>query len=137
MIIMERQIINLQNKSAFIEAVLFMTTDPVSIEEIQKTTKIRKDEIEIIISSLKEKFSSPDHGINVSDIGGYRFIVKPEFVENVSHLTPHSDLSRGLLRVLSIIVYHEPINQSDIVKVVGNIAYEYVKELDEKVLDKR
>lgn len=133
---MERQIINQQNKTAFIEAVLFMTTDPLNIEEIQKTTKIRKDEIEAVINILKEKFSSADHGITVSDIGGFRFIVKPEFVERVAHLTPHADLSRGLLRVLSIIVYHEPINQSDIVKVVGNRAYDYVKELEEKGLIK-
>src|SRR3989339_322861 len=63
-------------------------------------------------------------------------IVKSEYVDKVSHLTPHADLSRGLLRVLSIISYHEPVSQSDIVKVVGNRTYEYVKELESRGLVK-
>ncbi len=54
----------------------------------------------------------------------------------MSELTPHADLSRGLLRVLSIIAYHEPISQSDIVKVIGNRTYDYIKELEEKGLVK-
>ncbi len=33
--------------------------------------------------------------------------------------------------MLSIVAYHEPIKQSDIVKVVGNRTYEYVKQLEE------
>ena len=63
-------------------------------------------------------------------------MVKEAFEEKVSHLTPHADLSRGLLRVLSIIAYHEPIKQADIVKIVGNRVYDYVKELEEKGLVK-
>jgi segregation and condensation protein B len=40
------------------------------------------------------------------------------------------------LRVLAIIAYHQPIKQSDIVKVIGNRTYEYVKELEERGLIK-
>ena len=72
----------------------------------------------------------------LSDVGGYKLVVKTEFLERVSHLTPHAELSRGLLRVLSIIVYHEPVPQSEIVKVIGNRTYEYVKELEERGLVK-
>jgi segregation and condensation protein B len=41
-------------------------------------------------------------------------------------------MSRGLLRVLSVILYYEPIKQSDIVKIVGNRTYDYVHELEER-----
>src|SRR3989338_5652845 len=60
--------------------------------------------------------------------------VKPAHVQRVAHLTPHADLSRGLLKVLSMIVYKQPITQSDIVKTIGNRAYDYVKELTDRGL---
>lgn len=126
----------LQQKLALLEATLFTTTNPVSLDGLQKILKIRKDEVEKLIEALGEKYSSAESGIRLSDIGGYRLIVKEPFLEKVSHLTPHADLSRGLLRVLSIIAYHEPIRQADIVKIVGNRTYDYVKELEQKGLVK-
>ena len=121
-------------KLALLEAVLFTTTDPLTLDELQKTLKIRRDEIEKMLAKLREKYSAPEHGFRLSESGGYRLVVKEDFVERVSHLTPHADLSRGLLRTLSIIAYHEPVKQSDIVKVVGNRTYDYVKELEDRGL---
>jgi segregation and condensation protein B len=126
----------LQQKLALLEATLFTTTDPLSLDELQKILKIRRDEIEKLMKVLEEKYSAPDTGIRLSSIGGYKLIVKEAFLDKVSHLTPHADLSRGLLRVLAIIAYHEPIRQSDIVKIVGNRTYDYVKELIDKGLVK-
>lgn len=126
----------MQQKLALLEATLFTTTEPLSMEDLQKTTKIRKDELERLMKLLEEKYSSPESGLKLSAVGGYRLMVKEAFQEKVSHLTPHADLSRGLLRVLSIIAYHEPIRQADIVKIVGNRTYDYVKELETKGLVK-
>ncbi len=117
------------NKLALLEAVLFTTTQPLSMEELEKDLKLRREEIEKLLDVLRQKYSPQECGVKLSDAGGYKLVVKHEYSEKVSHLTPHADLSRGLLRVLSIIAYHEPIAQSDIVKVVGNRTYEYVKEL--------
>ena len=127
----------IQEKSmAMLESILFTTSEPISLESIQKIMKIRKDSIEKMLKALEEKYASPESGITLWKNGGYKLAVKDQFVENVSSLTPHSDLSRGLLRVLSIIAYHEPINQADIVKVVGNRTYDYVKELEQRGLIK-
>lgn len=125
-----------QDKLALLEAILFITDEPLKIEKLQRDVRGRKEEIQRMLEFLKEKYNKEDSGIHLSDVGGYRLVVKPEFIQNVSHLTPHADMSRGLLRVLSIIAYHEPIKQSDIVKVVGNRTYEYTKELEEKGLIK-
>ena len=124
------------SKLALLEAVLFTTSEPLTKEELQKSLKIRAEEIEKLLILLRNKYSSDESGIKLSDAGGYRLIVKPDYVERVSHLTPHADLSRGLLRVLSIIAYHEPISQADIVKVIGNRTYEYIKELESRGLVK-
>ena len=89
-----------------------------------------------MLGEIKSKYSSQEHGVTLSETGGYRLSVKHEFLEKVVNLTPHADMSRGVLRVLSIIVFHEPVAQSEIVKIVGNRTYEYVKDLTERGLIK-
>ncbi|MBI3190202.1 SMC-Scp complex subunit ScpB [archaeon] len=118
-----------EKKLALLEAILFTTNDPLPIEKLSKYVKSNKDRIEEMLKVLRERYEKNDSGISLSDMGGYRLIVKSEFLQSVADLTPHADLSRGLLRVLAIIAYHEPIKQSDIVKVIGNRTYEYVKDL--------
>lgn len=123
-------------KLALLEAILFTTTEPLTIEELQKLTKSRKDELDRLLNEMNQRYADESRGIKLSDIGGYKLVVKSEFMQNVSNLTPHADMSRGLLRVLSIIAYHEPIKQSDIVKVIGNRTYDYVHDLEERGLIK-
>ncbi len=121
-------------KIALIEATLFITSKPLSLEEISKITNYKIDIVKGIIDDLKEKYKDESHGIMISELGGYKMSVKPEYVTRVKSLTPHSDLSRGLLKVLSIIAYYQPIKQSDIVKVIGNRTYSYTKELEKRGL---
>jgi segregation and condensation protein B len=115
---------------AFLEAILFSTNESLTVEEIQKIMKLEKETIMMLLEYLRRRYGSQESGLRLSDLGGYKLTVKQEFAEKVSHLTPHADLSKGLLRVLSLIAYHEPIKQSDIVKVIGNRAYDYVKDLE-------
>jgi len=119
-------------KLAALEAILFTTSEPLDFKTLQKRLKVREKELSELIKNLKEKYTNEEHGIILSEIGGYKLMVKPEFQEHVADLTPHADMSRGLLRVLSIILYHEPIKQSDIVKIIGNRTYEYIKELEKR-----
>ena len=117
-------------KLALLEAVLFTSSEPLTMEDLEKNLKLKKEDIESLLKQLKERYSSSDVGIKLSETGGYKLIVKEDFLDNVGHLTPHADLSRGLLRVLSIIAYHEPVKQSEIVKVIGNRTYDYIKTLE-------
>ncbi len=123
-----------KKKMALVEAALFITSKPLSLEEVSKITGSKPEIVRQIISNLKEKYSSEEHGIMISELGGYKMAVKPEFVTKVRRLTPHSDLSRGILKVLSIIAYYQPIKQSDIVKVIGNRTYSYIKDLEKRGL---
>ncbi len=121
---------------ALLEAILFTTSEPLTFQELKKITGLYKVDLEKALKDLEKRYENPQHGIKLSDIGGYKLVVKSEYMERVSNLTPHADMSRGLLRVLSIIAYHEPVKQSEIVKVIGNRTYDYVKELEERGLVK-
>jgi len=120
-----------------IEAALYMSNDPISAEELAKMFKADVNEIKAVIIELKKEFEESHHGVYLIETSiGYQIRVKPEFAPLVRNLTPYRELGRGLLRVLALVAYKQPITQAEVVKVIGNRAYEYVKILDEKGLIK-
>ena len=108
---------------------LFAAAKPLSLEQLTKLLRLDEDKIKQALALLRARYQDPRHGIMLSEMGGYRLMVKPDYRERVATFTK-SDMSKGLLRVLSIIAYHEPVKQSDIVKIIGNRTYEYVKQLE-------
>ena len=123
-------------KSA-IEAALYMSNDPISAEELAKMFKSDVSEVKVVINELRKEFEDIHHGVHLLETStGYQIRVKPEFAPMVRNLTPYQDLGRGLLRVLALVAYKQPITQSEVVKVIGNRAYEYVKKLEERGLIK-
>lgn len=122
---------------ASIEAALFMANQPISIEKLSKILKRSPERIKVAIEEFRQELQKEEHGIHVIETSaGYQIRVKPELVSSVSNLTPYRDLGRGLLRVLALVAYKQPITQSEIVKVLGNRTYEYVKRLEERGLIK-
>jgi len=122
---------------AAVEAALFMSNQPISLEKLSKMFKTETEKVKEVIEYFKKEFEKEEHGINILETSsGYQIRVKPELVSHVSNLTPYKDLGRGLLRVLAMVAYKQPITQSEIVKVIGNRTYEYVKRLEERGLIK-
>ncbi|MAH43025.1 SMC-Scp complex subunit ScpB [archaeon] len=124
----------IREKAALLEAILFTTDKPLTVKQISRKINVRETTVEKVLVVLEEKYSDEKHGIRLQKMGGFRLTVKDKYIEHVHDLTPHSDMSRGLLRVLAIIAFHEPVKQSDIVKVIGNRTYEYVKQLKDRGL---
>lgn len=119
------------SKIALLEAALFMTEKPLSIEELESILRTKREKIEEMLRDLGKRYQNNESGIELSSTGGYKLSVKPIYIQKVSKLTRHAEMSRGLLRILSIIAHHEPVTQSDLVKVIGNRVYEYTKQLEE------
>ncbi|MEM5778210.1 MAG: SMC-Scp complex subunit ScpB [Candidatus Aenigmatarchaeota archaeon] len=123
-------------KSA-VEAALYMSNYPISAEELAKMFKSDVNEVKEVLKELKKELDEAHHGVYLLETTtGYQIRVKPEFAPHVRHLAPYQDLGRGLLRVLALVAYKQPITQSEVVKVIGNRAYEYIKKLEERGLIK-
>jgi len=120
-----------------IEAALYMSNEPISIKQLSKMFKTDPEKIKEIIEEFKKELEHSEHGIHLLETPkGYQIRVKAEFAPLVRKLTPYKDLGRGLLRVLALVAYKQPITQAEIVKVIGNRTYEYVKRLEERGLIK-
>jgi len=122
-----------KNRKAVIEAALFMANEPIKIEKLSRIVNIKLDLVNDIVEEMRKEYEDENHGIHIFTAkGGVQIKVKPRYINYVSQLAPHQDLNKGLLRVLALVAYKQPITQSEIVKVIGNRTYEYVKILSER-----
>lgn len=124
-----------EQTEALIEAALFISSEPVTLRKLKKVSDVGKKEVEESLDEIGERFSQDFHGVELFEsTEGYELRVKPEYLDDVSHLTPYSDLSRGQLKVLALVAFKGPIKQADIAKIIGNRAYSYIKDLEKKRL---
>jgi segregation and condensation protein B len=124
-----------QKLKSAVEAALYMANEPISIKQMSKMFNTDSEKIREVVEALKKELESSEHGIYILETtSGYQIRVKPKLDPLVRKLTPYKDLGRGLLRVLALVAYKQPITQSEIVKVIGNRTYEYVKRLKERGL---
>ena len=94
-------------------------------------------ELKQILNQIKKEFDASSRGIELAlTAEGYQFQVKDQFLEHVSVLTTYADISKGALRTLSLVALRQPMLQSEIVKIQGNKAYNYIKSLEKKGLIK-
>lgn len=123
------------NKKALLESALFMSNKPLSVKDLSEVIGTNAKEIKALLTELKKDLEAENRGIHLLETAeGFQLRVKPEYVQYVKHLTPYQEMGRGLLRVLAFVAYKQPITQAEIVKVIGNRTYEYVKELERRGL---
>ncbi len=122
-------------KKALLEAAFFMSNKLLSLKDITEILGVSEKEAKKLVSELRAELEREGRGVYIIEAkDGYRMHVKPEYSQHVRHLTPYHDMGKGLLRVLALVAYKQPITQSEIVKVIGNRTYEYVKELESRGL---
>jgi len=119
-----------------VEAALFTSTKPLKVDDISKIVSVSSlGLVKKIVDELKQDYSK--RGIEILEVAeGYQMQVKKELISKVAGLTPHQDLSTGVKKALAMIVYKEPLKQSELIDLQGSKAYDYVKELDERGLIK-
>ena len=129
---------DLKDQKAMVEAALFVSEDPVNIKTLSKVTGITSTkDLKDILNTIKKELDANCHGIELALTSeGYQFQVKDKFLEKVSGLTTYSDISKGTLRTLSLVALRQPMLQSEIIKIQGNKAYNYIKSLEKKGLIK-
>jgi segregation and condensation protein B len=118
-----------------VEALLFSSTRPLSIDEISKILNVEKEKTRIAIENLKKRYENS--AIEIAETPeGFEMRIKPEYRKEASKVALGYDLSKGMIKTLALVIYKNPIKQSEIVKIQGNRAYEYIEKLERKGLIK-
>ncbi|MDC1023008.1 SMC-Scp complex subunit ScpB [Alphaproteobacteria bacterium] len=118
MLILNKNNIDFNFNLKVIEALIFASPEPISLNELKKALD-NIDNLEEILESLEKKHSSS--GFNLCKINNsYAFRTSPEVSEflNVETVVPRP-LSRAASETLAIIAYHQPITRSEIEGIRG------------------
>jgi len=112
-----------------IEAALFMSSEPLTIEQLSKITGVNSlGYVKGKLLELRNEYQN--RGIHVAETPeGWLFRVDRKHTDKVASLTPYADIPEGQKRTLALIAYKEPIAQSEIIKIQGNKSYSYIKAL--------
>ena len=118
---------------AIIESALFLSSDPVPKSELMDLTGLPEESLDSVLTELDKDLRDPDRGLKLTENNSkYSFRIKRELLGRVKHLAPHQDMSRGVLRTLSVIAYNSPVLQKEVVDIRGNGAYDHIDQLIER-----
>ena len=108
---------------AVIEAILFVSGDPVRVEDLAHSMNMTASEMETALTELADHLALESHGLQLNRSGGEVFLsIRPEYAPQVeAFLQPleKRPLSQAVLETLSIIAYRQPVTKSDIEQVRG------------------
>lgn len=120
-------------KEKLIEAALFMSPKPMTIDELKSISMAEsRIETKALIEELIHFYDNRKTALEiVESVAGYQMRVKAEYEEEVRHLATDSMFSKGVMKTLALIAYKQPIEQSMVVKYRNNKAYDHLKILFE------
>lgn len=126
--------LDLKNK---IEAIIFLSKDPLSIGDLSKYFKLEKEKIEEAVNELK--VDKQNTGVNLKiDKEILGFVTNPICGEEIKNFfTPElkiKKLSKSTMETLAIIAYKGPITKGEIEIIRGVSAEKAVSNLLEKNL---
>lgn len=129
---------NKQQTLSALEAVLFASGDPISIDRLSQVFEIKPEEIEQYIKELKAKLDSNNSGFDVVRLENtYQLVTREEFapyIKKAFDIKRRTPLSPASLEVLAVIAYNQPVTRAFIEQVRGVDCSGVVSTLVEKGL---
>lgn len=126
-------------KSA-IEALLFASGEPLSLQDLVTHLEEKQKLLEIIIQEMMEEYEVLNRGIKIICIKGcYQLVTKAENADYIQRLlkkNKRQSLSQASIESLAIIAYKQPITRIDIDEIRGVKSDSAIQRLVEKELIK-
>lgn len=117
------------NNDRIIEAALFSAGKPLTIDEIKDATGLSERVITDSLKKLINEYKNDSTALEISKAGEkYVMQIKAGFAKHVVSLAP-KEIPERCLKTLSLIGYHQPIKQVELMKMIGPRVYEHVHEL--------
>lgn len=130
---------NNELKSA-IEALLFASGEPLSLQDLINHLEEKSKIIEIIIQEMMEEYQAKNRGIKIICIkGSYQLVTKAEnsdYIQKLLKKNKRQSLSQASIESLAIVAYKQPITRIDIDEIRGVKSDSAIQRLVEKDLIK-
>ena len=104
-----------------LEALLFASSGPATIDQLATALEVRPAEVKAALSSLEAQYAQ--RGLRIQHHkGGAQMTSAPEYapeIERLLQLDSQAHLSRAALEVLAIVTYKQPITRPEIDAIRG------------------
>ena len=121
-----------------IEALLFVTDEPVNILTLADAIQIDPRKVEEALVSLQDELLHANRGIQLREVaGGWRLVTHPVYHELIERYVASWDtrkLSQAALETLAIVAYCQPVTRNEISSIRGVSSDSSVNSLLEKGL---
>jgi segregation and condensation protein B len=120
-----------------VEALLFVSGDPLSLKELVKATEWDEDAVLEALEELRVRYQNSDSGLRIVAIDdGYQLATRPEYGETIGKLlAPHANrLSKPALETLTIVAYRQPATAAEIEAIRGVSCDGVLKTLQDREL---
>ena len=106
-----------------LEAMLFASGEPLSINAMAQTLEITPSETKKLLNELKDEYDYAQRGIRLMRMDNkYQMLSRKEYfdyIKKILQIAPASFLSQAALETLSIVAYKQPVTRSDIEYIRG------------------
>ena len=115
-----------------LEATLFGSGKSLSVKELSEALGYEEDEISEALASLQGTLKRRRGGaLRIVEIGGkWAMEVRSDIADHLPKETK-TEMPKKLLKAAALIAYHQPMPQSRLVELLGQKAYDYVRELSQ------
>ena len=125
-------------RAAIIEALIFVSDEPLSVKMIADVLKEGKQVISETVAALAEEFNGRNGGLQLREVaGGWQFATRPEYHEHVRAFLktrPSAKLTIASLETLAVIAYRQPVTVPEILEIRGVQSPSAIKTLLDKKL---
>lgn len=106
-----------------IEALLFIATEPLAADEIERVLGISAKTVAGLIDELSDEYDETGRGFQIRKVGrGYSICTRPEYAVYIRELYQpkvQQRLTQAALETLAIIAYKQPITRAEIEDIRG------------------
>ncbi len=123
---------------AVIEALIFVSEEPLSAKTIGDVLKEDREVVQKSLQELQTEFNGRNGGLQLREVaGGWQFATRAEYHEHVRAFLksrPSAKLSIASLETLAVIAYKQPVTVPEILEIRGVQSPSSIKTLLDKKL---
>ena len=128
----------LNEKAAAIEAILFASGEPVEDSRIAEAAEIEKNDVESLIKLLNERYNDAESALEIIRLGNkFQMCTRKKYADNIRAVMESKKqipLSNAAMEALTIIAYNQPVTKGFVESVRGVDSAAVVNSLVEKGL---
>jgi segregation and condensation protein B len=111
------------NLRAVIEAMLFVTEDPIPATEIAEVVEEPLDSVVAQLAELQAELEGGERGLVLRELaGGWRLFTHPDarpYLERFAATDRAARLSKAALETLAVVAYRQPVSRGQVAEIRG------------------